>query len=171
MADETQNQEPTEIQAVENNAVETPAEVKVEEIQAEPEAQVVEAVEEPVVEEIIEEPGIIAGALKKDLPALRQGDMVKIYQKIKEIKDKKVKERIQIFEGTVIRRKGGSIRENFTVRKVSQGIGVERIFPLHSPKIEKIEVTRRGRVRRAKLYYLRDRVGKATRIKEKKRVQ
>ena len=91
------------------------------------------------------------------------GDTVKVYFKIVE----GTTERIQVFEGVVIAKKNSGIRRTFTVRKISYGVGVERIFPLHSPRIEKIEVSRRGRVRRAKLYYLRDRVGKAARIKEK----
>jgi len=103
--------------------------------------------------------------LKQDLPQFRVGDTVKVHVKVVEGN----KERIQIFEGIVIKRKNGGIRENFTVRKISQGIGVERTFPLHSPRIAKVEVTRQGKVRRAKLYYLRDRVGKAARVKEKAR--
>ena len=91
------------------------------------------------------------------------GDTVKVYFKIVE----GTTERLQVFEGVVIAKKNSGIRRTFTVRKISYGVGVERIFPLHSPRIEKIEVSRRGRVRRAKLYYLRDRVGKAARIKEK----
>ncbi len=89
--------------------------------------------------------------LRKDLPDFRPGDTVRVHLKIKEGD----KERIQVFEGVVIARRGGGLRETFTVRKISFGIGVERIFPLHSPKIEKIEVVKRGRVRRAKLYFLR----------------
>ncbi|MDY7032901.1 MAG: 50S ribosomal protein L19 [Thermodesulfobacteriota bacterium] len=99
-----------------------------------------------------------------DLPEFQPGDTVKVYSKIIEGD----KERVQIFEGVVIRRKSGGSRETFTVRKVSYGIGVERIFPLHSPRIAKIEVIRRGRVRRAKLYYQRKLRGKAARIKEKR---
>lgn len=101
--------------------------------------------------------------IRTDLPAFNIGDTVKIHVKIKEGD----KERIQIFEGTVIAKKHGGIQETFTVRRLSYGVGVERTFPVNSPKIDKIEVTRRGKVRRAKLYYLRDRVGKATRVKEK----
>lgn len=101
--------------------------------------------------------------LKQDIPQFNIGDTVKVHVKVIEGN----KERIQIFEGIVIRRKNGGIRETFTVRKISQGIGVERTFPLHSPRIAKVEVTRRGKVRRAKLYYLRDRVGKAAKVKER----
>lgn len=101
--------------------------------------------------------------IRTDLPAFNIGDTVKIHVKIKEGD----KERIQIFEGTVIAKKHGGIQETFTVRRLSYGVGVERTFPVNSPKIDKIEITRRGKVRRAKLYYLRDRVGKATRVKEK----
>jgi len=101
--------------------------------------------------------------LKQDIPQFRVGDTVKVHVKVIEGN----KERIQIFEGIVIRRKNGGIRETFTVRKISQGIGVERTFPLHSPRIAKVEVTRHGKVRRAKLYYLRDRVGKAAKVKER----
>ena len=101
--------------------------------------------------------------LKSDLPELKIGDTVKVHAKIKEGN----RERIQVFQGDVIRRHGASARETFTVRKISFSIGVERTFPVHSPKIDKIEVVRRGAVRRAKLYYLRDKVGKAAKIKEK----
>lgn len=101
--------------------------------------------------------------LKAEAPEFRVGDTVKVYGKIKEGN----RERIQVFEGDVIRRQGASSRETFTVRKISFGVGVERTFPVYSPKIEKIEVVRHGAVRRAKLYYLRDKVGKAARIREK----
>ena len=101
--------------------------------------------------------------IRTDLPAFNVGDTVKIHVKIKEGS----RERIQTFEGTVIAKKHGGINETFTVRRISYGVGVERTFPVNSPKIAKIEVTRRGKVRRAKLYYLRDRVGKATRVKER----
>lgn len=101
--------------------------------------------------------------IKQDLPEFNVGDNVKVHYRITEGN----RERIQVFQGDVIRRQGASSRETFTVRKVSFAVGVERTFPVHSPKIEKIEVTRRGRVRRAKLYYLRDKVGKAAKIKEK----
>lgn len=99
--------------------------------------------------------------LKTDLPKLEIGDFVKVHCKITE----GVRERIQIFEGTVIARQGCSIQETFNVRRISYGVGVERVFPLHSPKIDKIEIVRKGKVRRAKLYYLRDRVGKAAKVK------
>ncbi len=102
--------------------------------------------------------------LKKDLPQFVPGDTVKVYGKIIEGD----RERIQVFEGTVIARKHGGIKETFTVRKVTYGVGVERIFPLHSPMIEKIEVSRRGKTRRAKLYYLRGKSGKEMRIEERK---
>ena len=102
--------------------------------------------------------------IRTDLPAFNIGDTVKVHVKIKEGN----RERIQVFEGTVIAKKHGGIQETFTVRRISYGVGVERTFPVNSPKIANIEITRRGKVRRAKLYYLRDRVGKATRVKEKK---
>ncbi len=104
--------------------------------------------------------------MKKDIPLFNVGDTIKVHLKILEGE----KERIQVAEGAVIARKGGGIRETITIRKISYGIGVERIFPLHSPRIEKIEVVRKGRVRRAKLYYLRKRKGKKAKIKEAKRV-
>jgi large subunit ribosomal protein L19 len=100
--------------------------------------------------------------LRKDVPPLRSGDTVRVHVKIKEGD----KERIQVFEGTVIRLRRGSSRTTFTVRKISFGQGVERIFPLHSPVIDKIEVTKSGQVRRAKLYYLRNLKGKAARLRE-----
>jgi large subunit ribosomal protein L19 len=100
--------------------------------------------------------------LRTDLPEFRPGDTVRVHVKIQEGN----RERIQAFEGVVIKRRGGGISETFTVRKVSYGVGVERTFPLHSPKIAKLEVVRRGKVRRAKLYYLRNLRGKAARIKE-----
>jgi large subunit ribosomal protein L19 len=102
---------------------------------------------------------------KENLPKFSPGDTVKVHVRVIE----GTRERIQVFEGVVISRKGSGIRENFTVRRVAYGVGVERTFPLHSPKIEKIEVVRFGRVRRAKLYYLRKLTGKAARIKEKRR--
>ncbi len=108
---------------------------------------------------------IEAEQMKENIPAFNVGDTVKVHYRVKEGN----RERIQVFEGTVLKRQGGGIRETFTVRRVSYGVGVERTFPLHSPRVEKIEVTRRGRVRRAKLYYLREREGKAARVKEKKR--
>ncbi len=101
--------------------------------------------------------------LRTDLPEFNIGDTIKVHVKIKEGD----KERIQVFEGTVIAKKHGGIQQTFTVRRLSYGVGVERTFPVNSPKIDKIDVVRRGKVRRAKLYYLRDRVGKATRVKEK----
>jgi large subunit ribosomal protein L19 len=103
-------------------------------------------------------------SLRTDIPDFGPGDMVKVHVRVVE----GGKERVQVFQGNVIRRQGGGVRETFTVRKVSFGVGVERTFPLHSPVIESIEVSRRGKVRRAKLYYLRDRVGKKARIKEKR---
>jgi large subunit ribosomal protein L19 len=106
-----------------------------------------------------------AGELRKDIPAFQPGDTVKVHVKVKEGD----KERIQIFQGIVISRRGGGSRSMFTVRKVSGGVGVERIFPLYSPIIDRIEVERHGRVRRAKLYYLRDLRGKAARIEEKRK--
>lgn len=100
--------------------------------------------------------------LRSDLPDFKPGDTVRVHVRIVE----GTRERIQVFEGVVIRRRGGGISETFTVRKISYGVGVERTFPVHTPKIERIEVTRRGRVRRAKLYYLRNLRGKAARIRE-----
>ncbi|HJE19724.1 MAG TPA: 50S ribosomal protein L19 [Aliicoccus persicus] len=100
--------------------------------------------------------------LKTDLPDFKPGDTVRVHVRIIE----GTRERIQVFEGVVIKRRGGGISETFTVRKISYGVGVERTFPVHSPKLEKIDVTRRGRVRRAKLYYLRNLRGKAARIRE-----
>lgn len=99
--------------------------------------------------------------IRSDIPILRPGDTVRVHSRISEGD----KERIQVFEGVVLRVNGGSHRATFTVRKVSYGVGVERIFPLHSPRIEKIEVVRSGRVRRARLYFLRDRTGKAARLR------
>lgn len=100
--------------------------------------------------------------LKAVVPSFEVGDTVKVYGKIKEGN----RERIQIFEGTVLKKQGGSNRATFTVRKTSNGVGVERTWPLHSPNVEKVEVVRRGKVRRAKLTYLRDRVGKKAKVKE-----
>jgi large subunit ribosomal protein L19 len=105
-----------------------------------------------------------AAYLRDDVPDFGPGDTVKLEVRVIE----GGRERVQVFEGVVIARSGGGIRETFTVRKVSFGVGVERIFPVHAPIIRKMTVVRRGDVRRAKLYYLRDRVGKATRIKEKR---
>lgn len=100
--------------------------------------------------------------LRTDVPSFRPGDTVKVHVKVVE----GTRERIQLFEGVVIKRRGGGVSETFTVRKISYGVGVERTFPVHTPKIAKLEVTRRGKVRRAKLYYLRNLRGKAARIKE-----
>lgn len=102
--------------------------------------------------------------LKKELPSFRAGDTVRVYVKVIE----GTRERTQMYEGTVIRRRGSGLNETFTVRRVSYGVGVERTFPVHSPRLDKIEVVRRGRVRRARLYYLRERVGKAARIRERR---
>ena len=104
--------------------------------------------------------------VKSEMPVIRIGDTVRVFVKVVE----GTRERLQAFEGTVIARRNGSIRETFTVRRVSYGIGVERTFPLHSPRLDHIEVIRRGKVRRAKLYYLRNLQGKAAKIKEVKRV-
>ena len=104
-------------------------------------------------------------AMKKDVPAFEIGDTVDVHVRILEGQ----KERVQIYNGTVIARRGSGMDEMFTVRRIVQGEGVERIFPLHSPRIARVEVKRTGRVRRAKLYYLRDRVGKATRLRERKK--
>lgn len=101
---------------------------------------------------------------KKDIPDFKAGDHVKVHVKVIE----GTRERIQVFEGTILKRQGSGIRETFTVRRISYGVAVERTFPLHSPKIDKIEVVRKGKVRRAKLYYLRGRVGKSAKIKEKR---
>ena len=101
--------------------------------------------------------------LKAEPPKCDIGDTVRVHIKVKEGN----RERIQVFEGTVIAKKHGGIEETFTVRRISYGVGVEKVFPVHSPSIEKIEVVRHGKVRRAKLYYLRDRVGKSAKIKEK----
>ncbi|SHN15945.1 MULTISPECIES: 50S ribosomal protein L19 [Gracilibacillus] len=111
-------------------------------------------------QQLIEE--ITKDQLKTDLPEFRAGDTVKVHVKVVEGN----RERIQVFEGVVIKRQNGGISETFTVRKISYGVGVERTFPVHSPRLAKIEVTRRGKVRRAKLYYLRNLRGKAARIKE-----
>ncbi len=100
--------------------------------------------------------------IKTEVPAFNVGDTVRVSYKIVEGE----KERIQVYEGTVIARKNGSIRETFTVRRISFGVGVERVFPIHSPNIAKIEVVRKGKVRRSKLYYLRERTGKAAKVKE-----
>ncbi|MCL2676305.1 MAG: 50S ribosomal protein L19 [Streptococcaceae bacterium] len=108
---------------------------------------------------------INAEQLRSDIPDFRPGDSVRVHAKVVEGS----RERIQLFEGVVIARKGQGISETYTVRKISNGVGVERIFPLHTPRVEKIEVIRHGRVRRAKLYYLRALQGKAARIPERRR--
>ncbi|MGM0471651.1 MAG: 50S ribosomal protein L19 [Bacillota bacterium] len=102
--------------------------------------------------------------MKSEVPQFRAGDTVAVHVRVEE----GGAERIQVFEGVVLQRKGGGVRESFTVRKVSHGVGIERIFPIHSPKIEKVEVLRRGDVKRSKLFYLRDRQGKRAKIKEKR---
>ena len=104
---------------------------------------------------------IAQDSVKAELPAFSVGDTVRVHVKIKEGD----RERIQTFEGTVIAKKHGGISETFTVRRVAHGVGVERVFPIHSPHVDKVEVVRNGRVRRGKLYYLRDRVGKAAKVK------
>ena len=101
--------------------------------------------------------------LKTEVPVLNIGDTVKVHNKLKE----GTRERIQIFEGTIIAKHGGGISETFTVRRISFGIGVEKTFPVHSPNVEKVDIVRRGKVRRAKLFYLRDRVGKSAKVKER----
>ena len=101
--------------------------------------------------------------LKENVPVVNIGDTVRVHNRIKEGS----RERIQLFEGTVIAKHGGGISETFTVRRVSYGCGVEKTFPIHSPNVVKVEITRSGKVRRAKLYYVRDRVGKAAKLKEK----
>lgn len=103
--------------------------------------------------------------MKKDLPHFRPGDTVRVHVRVVE----GTRERIQVFESVVIKKKGGGLRETFTVRRVTYGVGVERTFPMHSPRIDKIEVVRQGAVRRAKLYYLRGLSGKAARIRERRR--
>ena len=105
---------------------------------------------------------ISESSMKEDVPQFEVGDTVKVYVKITEGD----KSRIQLFEGTVIAKKHGGISETFTVRRVAHGVGIERVFPVHSPAVDKVEVIRHGKVRRAKLYYLRDRVGKAAKVKE-----
>ena len=102
------------------------------------------------------------GCIKEANPAIRVGDVVKVHVKIREGE----RERIQVFEGTIIARKGSGVSETFTVRRVSYGVGVERVFPVNSPNVAKVETIRRGKIRRSKLYYLRDRVGKAAKVKE-----
>lgn len=105
---------------------------------------------------------IEAEQIRTDLPKFNVGDTVKVHVRIKEGN----RERVQLFEGTVLKRQNGGLRETFTVRRVASGVGVERTFPVNAPTVEKIEVVRRGKVRRAKLFYLRDRVGKAAKVKE-----
>ena len=100
--------------------------------------------------------------LKQELPVIRIGDTIRVHNRIKEGN----RQRIQMFEGTVIAKHGGGISETFTVRRMSYGVGVEKTFPIHSPNVEKVDIIRVGKVRRAKLYYLRDRVGKASKVKE-----
>ena len=109
---------------------------------------------------------IEAKQIRSDLPQFNVGDTVRVWVKVVEGN----RERLQAFEGTVIARRNGGVRETFTVRRVSYGIGVERIFPIHSPRVDHVDLIRRGKVRRAKLYYLRERQGKAAKIKEVKRV-
>lgn len=101
--------------------------------------------------------------LKTNLPSLEIGSFVKVHVKVKEGN----RERLQVFEGTIIAKRGEGINESFTVRRISYGVGVERVFPVHSPKIDHVDIVRKGKIRRAKLYYLRDRVGKAAKVKEK----
>ena len=108
---------------------------------------------------------LVADQLRTDIPEFRAGDSVRVHARIVEGS----RERVQMFEGVVIKRKGTAIQATYTVRKISNGVGVERTFPLHSPRVDKIEVTRHGRVRRAKLYYLRALHGKAARIREARR--
>ncbi len=112
---------------------------------------------------LIEE--IAAEHLRDNIPDFSVGDTVKVSVKVREGD----RERIQVFEGIVIKRRGGGIQESYTVRRISHGIGVERVFAVHSPMVDKIEVSRRGRVRRSRLYYLRERVGRAARVKEARR--
>ena len=113
-----------------------------------------------MVNEIIK--GFEAAQLKSEIPSFNVGDTIRVYAKVVEGS----KERIQMFEGVVIKRQNGGVRETFTVRRIASGVGVEKTWPLHSPRVDRIEVVRRGIVRRAKLYYLRDRVGKAAKVKE-----
>jgi len=107
---------------------------------------------------------IAASQLRDDLPDFRPGDSVKVHVKVVEGN----KERVQVFQGNIIRRQGGGLQETYTVRKLSYGVGVERTFPVHTPTVVKLEVLKRGDVRRAKLYYVRDRIGKRAKIKEKR---
>lgn len=105
---------------------------------------------------------ITAGMIKENAPVIKIGSTVRVHVKIREGE----RERIQVFEGTVIAKNNSGIAETFTVRRISYGVGVERVFPVHSPNVDKVELVREGRVRRAKLYYLRDRVGKSAKVKE-----
>ena len=105
---------------------------------------------------------LVNSQLKETPPVIKIGDTVKVHVKIREGE----RERIQVFEGTLIARNGSGIAETFTVRRIAYGVGVERVFPLHSPNVDKLETVRRGKVRRSKLYYLRDRLGKAAKVKE-----
>ena len=105
---------------------------------------------------------IAQDCLKQEVPVIEIGDTVKVHVKIKEGE----RERIQVFEGIVIAKRHGGIAETFTVRRVAHGVGIERVFPIHSPNVDKVELVRHGKVRRSKLYYLRDRVGKAAKVKE-----
>lgn len=107
---------------------------------------------------------IEAEQLRNDIPDFNVGDTVQVHYRVVE----GTRERIQVFEGTVIKRQGGGIRETFTVRRISYGVGVERTFPVHSPRIDKLVVTRKGKVKRSKLYYLRERQGKSAKIKERR---
>lgn len=106
---------------------------------------------------------ITDGMIKEERPHIKVGDVVKVHVKIREGE----RERIQVFEGTIIARKGSGVSETFTVRRVSYGVGIERVFPVNSPNVSKVELVRTGKVRRSKLYYLRDRVGKAAKVKER----
>lgn len=108
---------------------------------------------------------LVKDQLKPEIPELNVGDTVRVSVRIKEGD----RQRTQVFEGTIIARRGGGISESFTVRRISYGVGVERVFPVHSPNVEKVEIVRRGRVRRSRLYYLRGRVGKAAKVKEQLR--
>ena len=105
---------------------------------------------------------ITDGMIKEERPHIKVGDVVKVHVKIREGE----RERIQVFEGTIIARKGSCVSETFTVRRISYGVGIERVFPVNSPNVDKLELVRTGKVRRSKLYYLRDRVGKAAKVKE-----
>lgn len=107
---------------------------------------------------------IDADSLRSDIPVFRPGDQIKVHVRVQEGN----KERVQVFQGVVTRRQGSGLRETFTVRKLSYGVGVERTFPVHTPVVQKIEMVTQGNVRRAKLYYLRDRIGKAAKVREKR---